>query len=1025
MRAMGRPPTGVSPDTEAQRYAVAKAREAVEQFLNALQFAAGHPQLPMSEIRGATSTGTDSAFGKHFRPHGTCNFRNVASKVHDALAKLGDNNPEWRTYLARCAAKKDAALHSLNEVLEAFGADAKPLPPSERDLAPFSPIDPSLDIFIGAASDARLIPMPSFEDYKARRVVDDRHNAIFTVLEDNKLCHVRGVPSAGKTTAALVAVFRVLSKTFEGRYLRLTHVVDPLATGSAFRTMLAEGERQVIVIDDAQRDPELTRDLLRAWKAQYKHDPAKCPRLLMIGTRIAYPDTVPQTLRMDWPDETIDLSIGPDQLGAIARFYIFKATGREVGIPSNVAHNWSKSFGNHLHAFCFSLLAAARQIGVGNYWVLSRKRGLEWISDNWLHTRNGPFSAPIASEEHQNLNCLCVFADQDLEMTVPESALPCPTILPLRHCRTLGIVSQRRRLNAAPDDDAIFHLMEHGWGGLILEAGGVSQEDRKVLRRSAMIKRLELFTTAARRLRTRKGTLAVRQLNEELDFNGELIPSIVNDSMGRAAGCMLYLAPADPDRARKVLEYAILKVNQDQGWVTNATIGQLAKFCDQAGEGIVHAKDKYIEFIESVAAIAPPQHCPLIESIPSGVSPTHLKIFQRLPVQSPMHQALQPVVRDAVPQMMNRVKTSSPQTMVDTVVQINSAFPDLVERALDILYEHDTRDLLARELTTLPWALYNSLVTAVFRPFTMQPDTRERLADLFLAPLSGTDWASRAHDDMGLGGAPWLANKLYRQGLTEDAANLADLVALRKNEKDLNSGANSKGNKRIEMIAIVCRLCRSQKAAQNYLDAMIAIVQDTLEKPSLYSGIAAAGLYSLAVCDSIRPADAQLLQSASLRAHHRRGTRSDRPITDQQISDYIQYIGACTCIWPPATFREQIVAFVYDVGLAAVVNNPGSLPRVVNPPIDFLEPIQFRYWLGLRAIAHILEDTLVFDRQLIEQICRLAQGALAYDVDQGDSLKVIERNRALIAWLNDTLAGEGDALQLSRSGDFSLQLQGG
>lgn len=498
---MGKPPTSVSPDTIAKRAAVESAREAVMRYLRALQSASDHPRLSMDDIRKEAKVGASSTFGKHFKPGGTCDFPATAARVHDSLAKLDDEMPEWLKYIAKCAADRNAALSALNQVLGAFGEEARSLPASERDIAPFSTIDLDLNIFVEEGSDSRLIPLPSFKDYQTGRVVDDRHRAIFDALETDRICHVKGLPSAGKTTAAMAAVFRFLSKAFQARYLRLTHVVDPVLAGSVFRTMLSGGERQVIVIDDAQRDPLLTSELLRAWKAKHLESPAKCPRLLIIGTTIDYPSTVSSHLRMEWPDETIDLAIGPDQLSSIARFYVFKAAGRSIDIPSNVANNWSKSFGNHLHAFCFSLLAAASEIGFGNRWVLSKQRGLEWIAENWLHTRRGPSSAPIESDEHSNLNCLCVFAHQDLELAVPPSALPCPTVLPFRHCRNLGIVSQSRRVIKVASNETYFELKEPGWGELILEAGGVSDDECTALRVSAMIGNPTLSNMVALRLR--------------------------------------------------------------------------------------------------------------------------------------------------------------------------------------------------------------------------------------------------------------------------------------------------------------------------------------------------------------------------------------------------------------------------------------------------------------------------------------------------------------------------------------------
>ena len=78
--------------------------------------------------------------------------------------------------------------------------------------------------------------------------------------------------------------------------------------------------------------------------------------------------------------------------------------------------------------------------------------------------------------------------------------------------------------------------------------------------------------------------------------------------------------------------------------------------------------------------------------------------------------------------------------------------------------------------------------------------------------------------------------------------------------------------------------------------------------------------------------------------------------------------------------------------------------------------------MGLRTIALLINESIVCNRQRLEEIRDLLQARLDYDAGQENSCKAIARTHAMIAWLDATLAGKGNALPLSRAGEPSVPL---
>jgi hypothetical protein len=930
----------------------------------------------------------------------------IVGEVYDEIEGLfGD--PDYASAAKASAPEVIAACQALNAVLDAFNKPVRRLPVERQGVLPFAAVNSSLWFFAREGASSHPLPQPTFEDFDKGRVIESRRAPVQERLEhsNGSLCYLRGTSAYGKTTTALVIAFAEQRRGFAASYLDFSHDYDydDASIVSAFEVLLARGEKQIVVIDNAHRNPRLVRSLRSRWDAVEK---GKRPKFLIVGTRVSYPPTMQAEYVMHWPEEsTLDLVLEPSNFGDIAKFYVTRARSWAIDPPELTQLTWSRLFANHLHAFTFAVLARAQQLGQDNNWALSVDHALTWIRENWLRRPGRGDSVPIGDKELDNLVTLCAFGDDRFELAVPEVALP-HADEHLRHHRSMGVVLHSERTRPSRDTEQIYQLMEHGWGELILQAARIPLENREAIRAEAMARSPVLSLAVATRLRA-YSSADLLALIESLD-RGNWLETVASSSLSQAAGWLALLRGCDASRANVLAVALKARVQASPALLTSLTLGQLANLAEQ----IADARGPELEtdkssFFAGLALLDPPAGSILLESAEQELSTHQLAFMSRLTAGSPLRVKLEQAATKAIPFGIDAALERGLGTTMKLLELLKQKLPDVFETALEVLTEPSRAALLAGQIRA---GRIRDLEPA--HKFCQNgPTLNARAVDLIFRPLAGTDWAELTKEhERPCEGAPWLIKTFHFAGMKDDAARLAEFVARRAEVNDLLvNGKSQTGNKRIEMVARICQACPDDDLARTYLGAMSRPLARVISDQLLFRGLIADGLSILASCENLD------LPASGLHAAIKVRLRQLPDPTDTTVSgikavgEHVRLIGSIASGWPTDLFDEEIKAFCDRVGIELIVNNPlVNVPQSPEPP-EYLPPYQMQFWQGLFAISHLLQLELPVQPELRRQIHRLLQGNRKHQAENfPDSKRRAAWMKTFSDWLERTIAiGDG------------------
>ena len=384
-------------------------------------------------------------------------------------------------FLARDDKAKDiAARPSKPPNLQAIGYgshDALPVvlrsvTPAAR-CWPFVPVDDSFPLFhLPGASD----PFPSRQDYLDGTVPAFAADAeLLARLQTHGWACCIDVASVGKTTLALRVATTPEQRAHPVFYLDLKRELEDDADASPVAAVgrLARAGT-LLILDNSHYQPELARQLWQQWHAK----PAESRgRLLLIATRIHQLVVVtPEQDLIFFEQHPINPAIllqpTPEDLGCLAKYLYRRIGGTKCPPmpepPADVLADWHATYRAALNAFTFAVLDTLADFQKSK-WSLPPTRASAWVRKHWLSKLDAP--------ELENAICLAAFGSQELEMHVPDIALPQPGKLD-KLCE-LGLLSQA--LRGQFNQYRQFELREPGWGRLILAALTPSIDEEEIL----------------------------------------------------------------------------------------------------------------------------------------------------------------------------------------------------------------------------------------------------------------------------------------------------------------------------------------------------------------------------------------------------------------------------------------------------------------------------------------------------------------------------------------------------------------
>ena len=346
---------------------------------------------------------------------------------------------------------------------------------------PFVPVDDTFPLFhLPGASD----PFPSRQDYLDGTVPSFAADAeLLARLQTHGWACCIDVASVGKTTLALRVASTPEQLGNPVFYLDLKRELedDTDASPVAAVSRLARAGA-LLILDNSHYQPELARQLWHQWHAKPSESRG---RLLLIATRIHQP--VVATPEQDLVfferhpvNPAILLQPTPEDLGHLAKHLYRRIGGAKCPPmpepPAEVLADWHDTYRAALNAFTFAVLDTLADFQKGK-WPLPPSRASAWVRKHWLSKLDAP--------ELDNAICLAAFGSQELEMLVPDTALPQPG--KLENLFELGLVSQS--LRGQFNQYRSFELREPGWGRLIVGALTPSVDEEEIL-----------LTTASRHL---------------------------------------------------------------------------------------------------------------------------------------------------------------------------------------------------------------------------------------------------------------------------------------------------------------------------------------------------------------------------------------------------------------------------------------------------------------------------------------------------------------------------------------------
>lgn len=346
-----------------------------------------------------------------------------------------------------------------------------------------------------------LVPFPSRQEYLAGKVPKLEADALVQrQLDAHGWAFVLGKASVGKTTLALRLATAPGQRDRPVFYLDLAGY-DPETYPERVVQRLARNG-YLVILDNANREPELTRRVWEIWRAR----PAGS-RLLVVGTDMQHPAITDPSQDLIFfiqhPDNpAINVAAQPADLVHIVEYFYRRMAGPRAAAlpalrPEELALLYSR-FGSALGAFSLAVLGHLAEFARGN-WDLPLNAATSWVRRRWLKG--------LDANSIENLQCICVFGVQELELSVRREALPHPTdVDALMHTDLLRI-TRGGKLR----ERSYYGLREPGWGPLILEAAPTIA-DAKVVRHAAASRHWQLAYTLLMRYERAQDTNSLAEL---------------------------------------------------------------------------------------------------------------------------------------------------------------------------------------------------------------------------------------------------------------------------------------------------------------------------------------------------------------------------------------------------------------------------------------------------------------------------------------------------------------------------------
>ena len=337
---------------------------------------------------------------------------------------------------------------------------------------PFVLVDEDFSLFRSPGSPANL-PFPSRQEYLDGKVPTLAADAeVRARLAEHGWAFVMDVASVGKTTLALRIASGTPDREHPAYYLDLA-IVDPDDVGAKTLLIARRLTRPgcLLIVDNVHHQPELARQLWDQWRDR----PAES-RLLLIATRMQRAATTAPAQDLSFferhiTNPVVELRPGPNDLLAIVRHIYARLRVRAAPLPippPSALHAWQRDYGTALGAFCLAVLGYLDEFRLGN-WALPLEAASRWVRNKWLN--------PLDARSRKNLVCLAVFAAQELELEIQDTALPYPA--DTDRIFRMGLAAEKRV--GSFGQYARIRLREPGWGGLILAAQPAPPDEEEIL----------------------------------------------------------------------------------------------------------------------------------------------------------------------------------------------------------------------------------------------------------------------------------------------------------------------------------------------------------------------------------------------------------------------------------------------------------------------------------------------------------------------------------------------------------------
>jgi len=336
---------------------------------------------------------------------------------------------------------------------------------------PFILVDEEFPLFRVPGSN---IPFPSRREYLDGDVPCFTADSEIEVrLQNHGWACILDVASVGKTTLALRTATNRRQQLHPVFYLDLKEEnIDETETNPVGTIRRLARPGTLIIVDNLHHNIGLARRLWQHWSYV---SPESRGHLLLIGTEIHQsvvvgPEHDLTFFRNHPTNSAITLDPTAEDLGHMAK-YIYKRVAGATPLmpepPASVLAEWHCDYRAALNGFSFAVLNSLANFQKGA-WSLPPSRASEWVEEKWLKH--------LDAREIENVICLAAFGAQDLEIRIPNEALPNPS--KVHKLYELGLISESRfgRLGQY----RTIELREPGWGRLILAARNSSIEPEQV-----------------------------------------------------------------------------------------------------------------------------------------------------------------------------------------------------------------------------------------------------------------------------------------------------------------------------------------------------------------------------------------------------------------------------------------------------------------------------------------------------------------------------------------------------------------